>query len=433
VRAFAFLVVLACAACPSANEDDDDDDEIVDAGVVDEDDAGVVDAGEEIEDDAGPEEIVDAGSVIVEPIEGSGFTEGAVASAACNDLCVGVGSEAEFAATDEEQRRFAACFSCRCRESIGFTPPPEELQCSGGTPLERYRFEADINGVVTGLETLDTRGFDTEGCLNGGIAAAGCDLLSRHKRIISPDGTAEYQLLCRQPTEASIGYYEYLIIGTNTENGATCFWQSRDFEFNGEDTAALDVLDDALAPIDAAVTAYVDTYYLYSAGPSTCTACHASDAFLWSPYFASAYAVPVDDETALARLAAPYFQVRADSERLQPVNHEFLRAGPAAPGEAATPLGCTACHRVANGSFCDSFSWQALGQSSRNGVPSFDPASAFAFGADVAFWMPPNMPTHEDWLNEASADIERIRACCAESFDHPDADCVWSDSFEPLP
>jgi hypothetical protein len=28
---------------------------------------------------------------------------------------------------------------------------------------------------------------------------------------------------------------------------------------------------------------------------------------------------------------------------------------------------------------------------------------------------------------------ELIRACCAESFDHPDADCVWSDSFEPLP
>lgn len=357
--------------------------------------------------------------------------EGAIASAACNELCAGVGDDAEYSGVPADAARFAACFSCRCEASLGWLPPPEELKCSTGEHLERYRFTSEpaMDGDlerVTGLAVIDAEGNDTSGCLNGGMAAAGCDLSSRHKRIIN--GDVEFQLLCRKPLATDVGYYEYLIIGNNSTTGATCFWQARDYDFNGEDTASLDVTDENHQPIPEAVQKYVGTYYLYSTGPSTCTGCHASDAFLWSPYFASAYPTPFDD-VAASRLAARYFQVSAASDRLQPVKHTFLLAGPSAPGAPASNISCTGCHRVADGTFCDSLSSQALGQSDRHGLQLFDPESAFLHGSALTFWMAPGATTHAEWLEQSADDVARLSACCTNSYSQPDADCVWTEEF----
>lgn len=356
--------------------------------------------------------------------------DGPVASSACNALCAGVPDATEYAGRDE-QERWAACFSCRCKESIGWLPSPEELKCSTGTELERYRARTEGAGpdgrpLVVGLDKLDPHGEDTSGCLNGGIAAAGCDLLARFKRITHEQH--EFQLLCRRPSLASTGYYEYLIIGNNTQTGATCFWQARNSSFDGENVPSLDVNDAQRRPVAEKVERYVDTFYSYSAGPSTCTSCHASDAFIWSPYFHSAYPVPnLQDPLVRARLTGPYYQVSAASERLQSVNHRFLTHGPATTAADAppTPVGCTGCHRIADGSFCSSFSWQALGESDRAGTQDLDPASAFQRGRALMYWMPPTSDTHPVWAARAAADMNRLRACCDAS--HPA--CRWSEGF----
>ena len=354
---------------------------------------------------------------------------GPIASAPCNTLCQGVGDAAEGAGA-AEQRKFAACFSCRCKESLGWMPAPQDLKCSAGAPLARYRARTEPGGgerpLVTAIDTIDPEGTSTEGCLNGGIAAAGCDLKSRWRRLIND--TVEFQVLCRQPTHESNGYYEYLIIGNNTRNGATCFWQARSSIFDGETVPSLDVTDANHAPIPDAVERYASIFYLYSAGPSTCTSCHGGDAFIWSPYFHSAYPVPLSDSMVRTRLRGPYFKVSAASERLQPVGHRALLAGPATgePNAPSTPLACTGCHRVADGSFCSSFSWQALGHSDRAGTMSYDPATAFEHGRDLMFWMPPGGRTHQEWQTRSTADLSRIRECCING-GHPA--CRWSDPY----
>ncbi len=316
---------------------------------------------------------------------------GGAAMATCTTECANMPREMESAASldreSEEAQAWAACFSCRCKAALGAMPSPEDLRCDSATgPLVRWRPRRNPAGRVVGIEPIDAGGTDTSECLNPGMAAAGCDLQSRFKRILFNDGNTEFQLMCRKRNVTEAGYYEYLLIGHNQENGATCFWQAQDHTFDGQDTPKLDLA----AATPAEKKHYTRTFYLYSEGPSQCTGCHAADPFLLSPYLRSAWSVEDarNDRRASRRIRrqAPYDLVTADQPFPQPVvppDEDLTAAGQPLAGE------CGVCHRVRKGSHCG-FAVKAIADD--QGLPNLEPADREALlvhARPLLHWMPP--------------------------------------------
>jgi hypothetical protein len=236
------------------------------------------------------------------------------------------------------------------------------------------------------------------------MAASGCDLQSRFRRLLIGDGMTEFQQVCRKRTAAEAGFYEFLLIGHNQRNGATCFWQARSDTFDGEAIPKLDLATATAAERDA----YVDTFYLYSEGPSTCTACHANDAFLHSPYLHSAWSIAQarDDARARSRIRPdkPYALVTADQPTPQPIRSRLL-TGPGQPLDAD----CGGCHRVAKETYCE-FARGAVAQDRELGA--LTPADLEVLRRDAAplmFWMP---PAGAGTLAQTLALQRRVSAAC---------------------
>src|SRR5688572_15870268 len=104
----------------------------------------------------------------------------------CLDVCTGIKRDHELEArgdyASDAAARWATCFSCRCKSALTVLPRPEDLQCSTAAgPLTRWRPTRNGEGRIVGIETIDANGTDTTGCLNPGMAAAGCDLQSRFR------------------------------------------------------------------------------------------------------------------------------------------------------------------------------------------------------------------------------------------------------------
>jgi hypothetical protein len=235
------------------------------------------------------------------------------------------------------------------------------------------------------------------------MAAAGCDLQARFKRILTNNGKTEFQQLCRKRDVGSAGYYEYLLIGHNSENGATCFWQARDSTIGGEDVPSLDLV--GASP--AVKQKYAETFYLYSAGPSQCTSCHATDAFLTSPYLTSAWSIQQANADPMTRgrirSTAPYSLVTADKETPEPVVHEDV----AAPGKPLAAQ-CGSCHKVAKGQYCN-FATRSISEDRVPGLTPADQAVLFAQSKQTFSWMPPGgVGTHAQALGLQ----ETVRAAC---------------------
>jgi hypothetical protein len=307
----------------------------------------------------------------------------------CESLCTGVAKDHELSVTNgeygsAEAQKWATCFSCRCKSALTVLPTPEELKCSSASgPLARWRPTRDAAGAITGITQLDPNGTDTTECMNPGMAAAGCDLQARFKRMLYDNGQVEFQQLCRKRDVGATGYYEYLIIGHNQKNGATCFWQARDNTFDGENVPTLDLVS---AP-PAERKKYAETFYLYSAGPSNCINCHATDAFLTSPYLTSQWSIQQanTDPSTRSRIlpGKPYALVTADQARPTPVVHDLV-TGVGKPLQAQ----CGGCHKVAKGSYCN-FAGKSVAEE-RLGVLTATDANVLRQQASpLMFWMPP--------------------------------------------
>jgi hypothetical protein len=309
----------------------------------------------------------------------------------CTELCTGVERDNELKVTNGEYgsdaaQKWATCFSCRCKAALVELPKPEELKCSSASgPLERWRPTRDpISGAISGVERIDPNGTDTTECMNPGMAAAGCDLQARFKRILTNGGQTEYQQLCRKRDVNSTGYYEYLIIGHNQQNGATCFWQARESTFDGESVPTLDLV----AASTAEKKQYAETFYQYSAGPSTCTNCHATDAFLTSPYLNSAWSLQQANSDPMTRSrispSKPYKLVTADQAAPQPIVHEEL-TGQGKPLQAA----CGGCHKVSKGQYCG-FAVKSIAEERLGTLTDADVAMLRSRAMPFMYWMPPN-------------------------------------------
>ncbi|MGE0403626.1 MAG: hypothetical protein AB7T06_43370 [Kofleriaceae bacterium] len=307
----------------------------------------------------------------------------------CSETCAGVPRDNELNVTNGEYggadaQRWATCFSCRCKSALVELPRPEELTCSSAAgPLARWRPTRDATtGAITGVVQIDPNGTDTTDCMNPGMAAAGCDLQARFKRILTNNGQTEYQQLCRKRNTGETGYYEYLIIGHNQQNGATCFWQARDSTFDGETIPKLDL---SAASADDKKQ-YAETFYQYSAGPSTCTNCHATDAFLTSPYLSSAWSLQQANADPMTRSrispSKPYKLVTADQEQPQPIVHEEV-TGQGKPLQAA----CGGCHKVTKGQYCG-FAVKSVAEQ-RIAMTDADVNILRAQAMPFTYWMPP--------------------------------------------
>jgi hypothetical protein len=262
-------------------------------------------------------------------------------------------------------------------------PKPADLTCSSALgPLARYRPTSNELGIITGVEQIDPNGTDTSSCMNPGMAAAGCDLQARFKRFFTNNGQTEYQQLCRKRDVGSTGYYEYLIIGHNQQNGATCFWQARDSAFDGENVPPLDLL----AATTEQKQHYAETFYQYSAGPSACTSCHATDAFLTSPYLHSAWSIQQANADPMTRSrispSKPYHLVTADKGP-EPVVHEELTG-------AGKPLqsSCGGCHKVTKGQYC-SFALKSIVEERIGPLTTTDIETLRQSARHLMYWMPP--------------------------------------------
>lgn len=325
-----------------------------------------------------------------EPTEDAGLEEPQAPAVDCTAACAGIERDHELKVTDgnygsEDSQKWATCFSCRCKASLVELPKPADLMCSSASgPLARWRPSYDDIGNVSGIEQIDPNGTDTSQCMNPGMAAAGCDLQARFKRFFTNNGQTEYQQLCRKADIGSAGYYEYLIIGHNQQNGATCFWQARDNTFDGETVPTLDLIE----ATSAQKKQYAETFYQYSAGPSECTSCHAADAFLTSPYLNSAWSLQQANADAVTRSrinpGKPYKLVTADQASPQPIVHEEV-TGPGKPLQAA----CGSCHKVTKGQYCG-FAVKSIAEE-RIGPMSTTDVETLRIGASqFMYWMPPN-------------------------------------------
>lgn len=327
----------------------------------------------------------------------------------CSAACAGIERDHELAVTDgnfggEDSQKWATCFSCRCKATLIELPEPEQLTCSSAEgPLARWRPKYDDLGNIAGIEQIDPNGTDTTSCMNPGMAAAGCDLQARFKRFFTNNGQTEYQQLCRKRTTSEGGYYEYLIIGHNTQNGATCFWQARNETFDGENVPKLDLLE----ATSAEKQHYAETFYQYSAGPSQCTSCHSNDAFLNSPYLDSVWSMRQanTDAKTRARIApkAPYALVTADQAMPQPVVIEELTS-------AGKPLAsaCGGCHKVTKGQYCG-FAAKSVAEERLAFLTDLDIEELRRSASHLTYWMPPTgTASHAQTL----ALQEQVRAAC---------------------
>jgi hypothetical protein len=356
--------------------------------------------------DAGRNELDEGGGAA----ETDAGTEEPVAPAVdCSQACAGIERDHELSVTDgnygsESAQAWATCFSCRCKAALVELPRPEELKCSSASgPLERWRPTRDAAGAITGIERIDPNGTDTSECMNPGMAAAGCDLQARFKRILTNNGQTEYQQLCRKRNVGETGYYEYLIIGHNQQNGATCFWQAREETFDGEDVPTLDLLEASTAEKKH----YAETFYQYSAGPSSCTSCHATDAFLTSPYLNSAWSMQQAnaDPATRSRIAPnkPYKLVTADQPEPQPVVHEEL-TGPGKPLQAS----CGGCHKVTKGSYCG-FAVKSIAEERIGPLTDADVQVLRQRAMPFMYWMPPSgTASHAQTLQL----LQQVRDAC---------------------
>ena len=330
-------------------------------------------------DEPGPGEVTpDGGMTPVEPVVD------------CTAVCDGIARDNELSITDgnygsEAGQKWATCFSCRCKAALVELPKPQDLTCSSAIgPLERWRPTRDAAGAITGIAKLDPNGADTTDCMNPGMAAAGCDLQARFKRFFTNGGQTEYQQLCRKRNTGETGYYEYLIIGHNQQNGATCFWQAREETFGGENVPKLDLL----AATSAEKKHYAETFYQYSAGPSNCVGCHATDAFLTSPYLNSAWSIQQANADAMTRArinpSKPYKLVTADQATPQPVEPELLTG-------AGKPLqnACGGCHKVAKGSYCG-FATRSIAEERLGTLTDADVNVLRQSASAFMYWMPPS-------------------------------------------
>jgi hypothetical protein len=338
---------------------------------------------------------------------------GGMAVATCVEECAGMPRDLEPSlGTDRETpeaQAWATCFSCRCKSALGALPSQEDIRCETAQgPLTRWRPRRNPEGRVVGIEPIDPEGTDTSECLNPGMAAAGCDLQARFKRMLFNDGNTEFQMVCRKRDVTSNGYYEYLLIGHNQDNGATCFWQAQDSTFNGRDTPKLDLAGATAAEKKL----YTNTLYLYSEGPSTCTSCHAADAFLLSPYLKSAWSVEDarNDRKAISRITRDkaYNLVTADQPNPQPVipPGEDL----AAPGQPLA-VECGSCHRVRKGTHCN-FAVNAVAED--HGLPNMTPVDLEALldhASPLVHWMP---PTGAGTLSETLALQTLVENACRQ-------------------
>jgi hypothetical protein len=329
----------------------------------------------------------------------------------CTAACDGIERDHELKVTDgnyggEASQKWATCFSCRCKAALVELPDPSELTCSSAEgPLARFRPVRDDLGNIAGIQQIDPNGTDTSECMNPGMAAAGCDLQARFKRFYKNNGQTEYQQLCRKRDVGSNGYYEYLIIGHNQDNGATCFWQARDSSFDGERVPPLDLL----AATTEQKQHYAETFYQYSAGPSECTSCHATDAFLTSPYMHSAWSLQAanSDPKTRARIqpSKPYKLVTADQVAPQPIVHEEL-TGPGQPLQSA----CGSCHKVAKGPYCG-FAVKSVAEDRIGVLLDTDIEELRTRARHLMYWMPPSGTTSHAQTMQLQ---QQVRDACAE-------------------
>jgi hypothetical protein len=327
----------------------------------------------------------------------------------CTAACAGIERDHELSVSDgnyggEDSQKWATCFSCRCKASLIELPKPEQITCSSADgPLARYRPTSDELGNLTGIEQIDPNGTDNSLCMNPGMAAAGCDLQARFKRFFTNNGKTEYQQLCRKRDVGSTGYYEYLIIGHNQTNGATCFWQARDSTFNGETVPKLDLL----AATSAEKKLYAETFYQYSAGPSACTSCHNTDAFLTSPYMHSVWSLQQANADAATRSrispSKPYSLVTADKGP-EPVMQDDL-TGPGKPLQSA----CGGCHKVTKGQYCG-FALKSIAEDRIGALSTTDIEQMRTSAKHLMYWMPPSgTASHADTM----ALQQLVRDACA--------------------
>lgn len=352
-------------------------------------------------------------------------------------------------------------YAANCKAELGL--PPDTL--APMNCLDGVEIPVTIQGAVADAATYEALVAGDIGCDNPSWIGDGAPCANYsfvHTRQLSEDVLAV--LFCRQRTmsshldqaarraayeaepsietfEALFGFESLGLIWTNTETGATCFFE-RVFDTYGGYVA---MPDDATPPTLAQLPSPAppeDLNPIYweqgartlwkppmlIAAEATCATCHDSGPFIRSGHVHGLDILPPQRPTT------PYYMATAVGHVHQTRNMpRAISTTPIAGPEGDEPQVCTTCHRIGSGAGCDVFSRYYTGQTPQPGQET-----ALPFHARVL--MPPPASTDGDTADEALAaawseryqrHIDKLLCCC----DDPDAlGCTLQDITQsPVP
>ena len=312
----------------------------------------------------------------------------AMTTPVCQNACKIMGTEA-----DPDRRYNDICYSCRCKDALGFLPKPADMRCSES---EEIVIDDARDGHCSNPALLVG---GSRGCLPG----------SRLGQLTR--GNTHFKWICRRKQlhegwrdpRTDVNYDDFGIIGHNTANGATCFWDDRDAEdgtmHDREHLPEIDLTANTNEEAVAKAKAFSDVLFV----GTSCTGCHDADPFIYTPFLKS-----TKWQSSLAITFGKYLIVEADKAELVESGASFVTA--------EEVKACTSCHRLGKSTLCsysaDSVGLKMEGHAYHDAQRSGD-AAAFCSG----FWMPPaggqGAPAdHGAWQTTFGAALDYIKREC---------------------
>ena len=357
-----------------------------------------------------------------------------------------------------DNRKWAVCYSCRCKAAFGnFMPPPSDLDCQGGEDAKKFQFKQNPDR----LELIQSQ---VNQCINPERLYYDCNPGHRVVTRVYKDGKKlepndpEYRngdlvfrKLCKRErfipnfNDQDMVYDETAVIGYNVTSGATCFWDDNDRVVNGRNQPDLDLTTQDPVVREKKIDDYFKAHYRGEG--DMCVSCHDNDAFMFDTSYLS-----TNWYTNSRITKGLYYMVQSNGTKKRIGRHLGPKKNEQGEEDNDTAT-CMSCHRItgqimANDSDTPKASmtcerWLADSIGEQNNKPTKQALMVRSpngpFGHIVhdnrkwsyPYWMPDynfmrknSEPpaTAQEWDEEFGASVRYIKNCCANP---SDASCNW--------
>ena len=263
----------------------------------------------------------------------------------CSSACSGLSSDT----SGDSTRKWAVCYSCRCKAAMGgWLPTAEQISCDKGANVPIVG--ATKNGTSLDLSVIST---ESANCLNpprlGAARAYGSGCFPGSKLGQLKKDNIYVKWICRLEkwtpmfSDSSIKYNDTGIIIHNSDSGATCYFDDKDNVIAGNDNPEIDLTDGK----EEKVTKFLSTYYRTEG--DSCVGCHDNDPFMYSPYLKGA-----GWQSSAAYTKQYYHRVTTSGTGQASLGEHLV-----SPGAES----CTSCHRIAKGGGSCNYSIDSIGKS----------------------------------------------------------------------